>query len=126
MGTTAHGLPYPEPTAPVANGAADMRALAEAIDPHYGVKVAAGVASVTTDAFGNVVLGAPYVPAGCKVIAGVVIGNQRDYPAWGVLNSQDIPLGGAAIAFKMMNGGTTTAIANLTISVGYLVVYSTV
>jgi hypothetical protein len=32
MGTTVNGLPYPEPTAPVANGAADIRALAEAVD----------------------------------------------------------------------------------------------
>lgn len=34
MGTTAHGLPYPEPTDPVANGADAIRALAEAIDPN--------------------------------------------------------------------------------------------
>jgi len=33
MGTTVHGLPYPEPTDPVANGAAAIRALAEAVDP---------------------------------------------------------------------------------------------
>lgn len=33
MGTTAQGLPYPEPTDPVAAGADAIRALAEAIDP---------------------------------------------------------------------------------------------
>jgi hypothetical protein len=32
MGTTAHGLPYPEPTDPVAAGAAAIRSLAEAVD----------------------------------------------------------------------------------------------
>ena len=32
MGTTVGGLPYPEPTDPIAQGAAAIRALAEAID----------------------------------------------------------------------------------------------
>jgi len=32
MGTTAKGLPYPEPTDPVAAGAGAIRALAEAVD----------------------------------------------------------------------------------------------
>lgn len=32
MGTTTHGLPYPEPTDPVADGAAAIKALAEALD----------------------------------------------------------------------------------------------
>jgi len=34
MGSTPiYGLPYPEPTDPVANGAADIRGLAEAVEP---------------------------------------------------------------------------------------------
>lgn len=33
MGVTTKGLPWPAPSAPVASGAADIRALAEAIDP---------------------------------------------------------------------------------------------
>lgn len=35
MGTTPTGLPYPEPTDPVAQGAAAIKALAEAIDPRW-------------------------------------------------------------------------------------------
>lgn len=36
MPSTARGLPYPLPTAPVAAGAADIQALAEAVDPRLG------------------------------------------------------------------------------------------
>lgn len=38
MGTTTHGLPYPEPTDPVAAGAAAIRSLAESIDTPCGGK----------------------------------------------------------------------------------------
>jgi hypothetical protein len=37
MATTSRGLPYPLPTEPVSEGAAAIRALAEAIDPHPSV-----------------------------------------------------------------------------------------
>jgi len=41
MGTTVHGLPYPEPTDPVAAGAAAIRSLAEAVDPRLDATVVA-------------------------------------------------------------------------------------
>jgi hypothetical protein len=54
MGTTAGGLPWPEPTLPVRDGAAAIRALAEAID----ARVAGGLLVAVTGADGMI-----YVPA---------------------------------------------------------------
>lgn len=42
MGTTPNGLPYPEDTGPVRQGAADIRALAE------GIRIAQGFATFPT------------------------------------------------------------------------------
>jgi hypothetical protein len=49
MGITSGGLPYPEPTDPIADGAAAIRALAEAIDAtrQTGSVVASGVSPNT-------------------------------------------------------------------------------
>jgi hypothetical protein len=55
MGTTLHGLPYPEPTDPVADGAAAIEALAEAIDTSLGTRNAlAATATGTSIAAGAV------------------------------------------------------------------------
>jgi hypothetical protein len=54
MGTTAHGLPWPEPTAPVRDGSAAIRALAEALENRGGgLDVQAGQTIVTTNQFGQ-------------------------------------------------------------------------
>jgi hypothetical protein len=60
MGTTASGLPYPEPTAPVRDGALAIRQLAEAIDPRANLKSFAGSGGYTTNEFGGVALNVPF------------------------------------------------------------------
>jgi hypothetical protein len=53
MGTTIHGLPYPEPTDPVAAGAAAIRSLAESIDTAVMAhKVQYGNSIILSDAGG--------------------------------------------------------------------------
>jgi hypothetical protein len=42
MGTTSKGIPYPESSDPVRQGAAAMQAIAEAVDPHIGAYFASG------------------------------------------------------------------------------------
>jgi hypothetical protein len=54
MGSTVNGLPWPEPTAPVRDGAAAIRALAEALENRGGGRdVQAGQTIVTTNQFGQ-------------------------------------------------------------------------
>ena len=61
MGNTAQaGLPWPEPTAPVRDGAAAMRALAEALDPRVPLKVFAGSGGYTTNSGGGLALTVPF------------------------------------------------------------------
>lgn len=79
--------------------------------------------TIATDAFGNAVLTTAHgIPAGAKVRGGVAVGAQRDYPAICIVNNVDIPLGSAAIAFKVMNPGGTP-VTNNTISISWLIVY---
>lgn len=60
MGTTANGLPWPEPTAPVRDGAAAVRALAEAVDPKAPFKVFAGSGGFTVNAQGGIAINLPF------------------------------------------------------------------
>lgn len=54
MATTAGGLPYPLPSAPVRQGAADIKALADALELRGGgLSVQAGSAVVTLNAQGD-------------------------------------------------------------------------
>jgi hypothetical protein len=54
MGQTTNGLPWPEPTAPVRQGSADIRALAEAVETRGGGRdLQAGQTIVTTNQFGQ-------------------------------------------------------------------------
>jgi len=65
MGTTPTGLPYPEPTDPVAGGAAAIRALAEALEPRTAYRTEVEQVTVTLDAAGRaVVIFKTYFPAG--------------------------------------------------------------
>jgi hypothetical protein len=75
MGTTPSGLPYPEPTEPVRNGAANIKALATAIDIRGGgLLVQAGSSVINTNQAGdaNVVPAVAY-QAGSKPILYVAV-----------------------------------------------------
>lgn len=52
MGTTTHGLPWPEPTAPVRDGAAAVKALAEMVDKQHPATIRTGQVNISTDATG--------------------------------------------------------------------------
>ena len=57
-GHTAYGLPYPDPTDPLADGANAIRALAEAIGP----KVHIQSVGATSDGNGRVFAACPFMP----------------------------------------------------------------
>jgi hypothetical protein len=62
MGTTGTGLPYPEPTAQVRNGAADIKALADALTAQNpAAKLRFFSQSLTTNASGDIALPVPGV-----------------------------------------------------------------
>jgi hypothetical protein len=92
MGTTATAaLPYPEPTDPVADGAAAIEALAEAVDPQLtwgviggttrtGLRVIGGQTTVTTSGAGA--LAVPFNPTfALTPVCGVNI-MRTDVGAW--------------------------------------------
>lgn len=62
MGTqwTPHGLPWPEPTNPVRDGAAAIRSLAEYVDPRVPWEVYATSGGYTTNQFGGIALTTPF------------------------------------------------------------------
>ena len=64
MGVTAGGLPYPEPTEPVAGGAAAIKALAEALDAGAPRAVATGHETFASTAVGAVGSKSVTFPAG--------------------------------------------------------------
>ena len=67
MGTTPNGLPYPEPTAPVAGGADAIKALAQAL------RIATGIATIPPGTVaGNVVVAVTF-PAGLFTTAPAVV-----------------------------------------------------
>jgi hypothetical protein len=80
MGLTATSLPYPEPTEQVRNGAADIQALAESLDPRvpYKIKVISG--GFTTAAQGGIAFTVPFpnvVAAAAMLVGAGSIGMQR-------------------------------------------------
>jgi len=77
MGTTATGLPYPEPTDPVANGAADIRALAEAIGTTWQRQ------------------------KGLEYLGGYVTSGAITMPAFGVVDAVGVSLGAAPWAVRV-------------------------
>lgn len=70
MGTTPGGLPYPEPTGQVRVGAADIQALAVAVEASYGAKNLITIdAALNTDVNGLFVVPVPGTAAliGCLI-----------------------------------------------------------
>ena len=63
MGSTASGLPYPEPTAPVREGAQAIRALAEALDPRAPKRTWSGRGGYSTNSQGGIAINLPFVAA---------------------------------------------------------------
>jgi preprotein translocase subunit SecB len=68
MGVTASGLRYPEPSEPVAQGAANIKALADDVTTKYA-KVYGAQANLTTNASGN----AQVVHTAAKVFASIAL-----------------------------------------------------
>ena len=68
MGSTAHGLPWPDPTAPVRNGSADIRALAEAIDPRIPNKTYHTYGGYSTNVTGDVAIPTPGITTNVGMI----------------------------------------------------------
>lgn len=72
MATTIGGLPYPLPSAPVANGAADIRALAEAVDARVPFRAALGTFAFTPPGAAGGITTAVTFPASRFTIAPIV------------------------------------------------------
>lgn len=53
MGNTASGLPWPEPTAPVKDGAASVKALADALEKRIAKSVRGGRSDLVASTGGN-------------------------------------------------------------------------
>lgn len=60
MGQTPQGLPWPEPTAPVRDGSAAIRALAEAVSPRTPYEVLAGSGGYATNSNGGISITTPF------------------------------------------------------------------
>ena len=59
-GTTTHGLPYPSPSDPLAQGAAAIQALAEGIEKRGFIQAGSTVTTTGPDGFQSVVYPVPY------------------------------------------------------------------
>lgn len=96
MGLTPSGLPWPEPTAAVQAGAADIRALAEAIDPRAPRSQQIVGGNYTTDAQGYFVVN---VPPG-----NTVVGFLLDYfGTFQPIIINPYNAGGSGVGFKAWN-----------------------
>jgi len=114
MGTTPNGLPYPEPTDPVAQGAAAIKALAEAVDPRVGARaIATGQATLTSITPNTLATLAVSFPAGRFTAAPLVFVS---------LNAANVhgctPAAATAITASgfTLNGARTTGNANIPVS----------
>lgn len=80
MGQTSHQLPWPEPTAPVRDGAAAIRALAEVLDPRVPFQMTVISGGFTTAAGGGIAFTVPFqnvVGAAAMLVGSGAIGMQR-------------------------------------------------
>ena len=60
MGQTANGAPWPESTAPVRDGSAAIRALAEWVDPRAYLRYMANSGGYTTNSNGGISIPTPF------------------------------------------------------------------
>ena len=120
MGTTPSGLPYPEPTDPVAEGADAIRALAEAIELKVGDRVAVVKGSAVTDA--NVIIGLanPLNPKVPILVMGQVVGGTPNSAQAQVTSS---PSSAGYLVVRLFNSQTFGPIANVMVAVELLAVY---
>jgi hypothetical protein len=89
------------------------------------LKVFAKVQTVTTDGFSNAVISTTHgIPSTAKVISATAVGAQRDFPFWCVLNTTDQPLGGNAVAFKLVKPDGS-GYNNTTVTLSVVIVYRT-
>lgn len=68
MGTTAKGLPYPDPTDPVANTDLAIKNLAQWINDHHAQDIVVGAQSITTNASGVATIDLPFNPTFIEVV----------------------------------------------------------
>jgi hypothetical protein len=119
MGLTPSGLPWPEPSAPVQQGAAAIRALAEAIDPRASYKAMVVGGNYTTDAQGYFVINVP---------SGAVNGFMVDYfGTFQPILINPYNAGGTGVGFKVWSMGGTGApapIANSVVPVTGVIYYA--
>jgi hypothetical protein len=95
MGQTAGGLPYPEPTMPVRDGAAAIKALADALQTRgAGARWVVDKQNVTTGSTGYAVVTYPGGPFnGNPIVAGLI-----EWTYGNVLVSVDAAQGGGALS----------------------------
>lgn len=76
MGQTTSGLPWPEPTAPVRDGASAIRALAESLDKRLPYdQMVMGRGGYTTNGYGGIIVNV----AGFTVVGLVAVTEQEGY-----------------------------------------------
>lgn len=87
MGTTTGGLPYPEPTDPIADGADAIRDLAEAVDLGFGSnRFVAGSTVDTTDSSGNLDVTFPVTFTGVPIVLySIRVGTNNNVSHWLIL-----------------------------------------
>jgi hypothetical protein len=115
MGNTTGGLPWPEPTMPVRDGAAAIRALAEATDKiHYPPHLSFYVfdKNVTTD--GNGLFLVAWAPPIVGIVGGIItertVGDANTPPT--ILRFVQMNNGGGQAIVKAWNPSTLAARAN--------------
>lgn len=79
MGTTTPGIPYPEPSDPIANGAVAMKTIAETLPG----KMARGLVTITPTAANTLTYGAVTFPAGKFTTPPDVMATSMNAPSTG-------------------------------------------
>lgn len=113
MGQTAGGLPWPEPSAPVRDGALAIRQLAEVLDPRMAhsdggmpIRITASSGGYTTNQFGGVAINVPFQT--------VVMGQgNAQASAYGYTWNRDPAAPAGVVWFQLCDTATKAAVPNV-------------